>query len=595
MVMLLRKLRNGPVIKSLYILICFGIGGMIALPFFFQYRNPYELNLTLTQQLAKSLEKQETIDISSIKANVANVTNIRRQIFDLAIYLKKARLHARGSKTQRALKYASENMDAILRGFGTSFEAVTRRKLYKSSSMCPEYYVDKVYGHLIKNCSYSKRLEEIVTIIRLNYDLPADKEFTRDGYGSKIPVIIGDYSGNIKEKSNIVVKKMTSTITEGEALNMLMENVKTTYTLVLRNVTELDWNARIERLVREIEILNVNAVGGSIRNSDNIWSLGCHQRVYRNYTVVYEEGYDESLHDCAFCDHMDGPFLIKTKTLNEIKFDSKLSPMGLYEDFFMRLNTESAVCADSLFDMDFPRRSKVTKEWESFGRKRNLYRLKFSFGLTLNFGCDYEYPCQRKKGFVRSPCCIQELADLSYGFMDMCEKEGGSCQLNAGTILGAVKMYDVIPWEIDADLNFRCQDFNKLQNGGLKLMSKGITVRVERRSVCSPSAHPAQLGARSKHWHADIWSRDWIEPYEVRAEHRNLTKIPFNGRLLNGMRNPGLFARNMYPEIFFHQQHVKEGGIKKVHKFSKCPMKDNHDCIDNYYEDGNIQFHDPVA
>ncbi|XP_033743802.1 uncharacterized protein LOC117329779 isoform X2 [Pecten maximus] len=330
-------------------MLSFGMGSMLTLLVSFQLRCTN--SPSFLQSFKYSDTCTETIDISSIQVNVSNIP---RQIFDVAMYLKRARIHARGFKTRRALKYASEYMDAILKGFGTSFEDATTRKVYEPSSMCPEYYVDKAKGYKIRECSHAKPLEEIVTILRLDHGSSTDKEFIKDTYDKNIPMIVGDYGGNVKEQSNVRVKHMTSTTTEGDALNILMEEVKTKYTLVLRNVLELDSNARIERLVREIESLNVNAVGGAIRNSDNVWSLGCHQRVFRNYTVVYEEGYDESMHDCVFCDHVDGPFLIKTQILKQIKFDSSLTPMGLYEDFFMRLNTEVAICADSLFDMDFP-------------------------------------------------------------------------------------------------------------------------------------------------------------------------------------------------------------------------------------------------
>ncbi|XP_033743795.1 uncharacterized protein LOC117329774 [Pecten maximus] len=575
---------------NVYLVMCFILGGMLILQLFFQMRCTDNENYAPSPQYSDTCT--ETIDISTIKVNVSNIP---RQIFDVAMYLKKARIHARGSKTQRALKHASEHMDAILKGFGTSFEDATKRKVHEPSSMCPEYYVDKMNGYKIRECSHAKPLDQIVTILRLDHGSPTNTKFIKDTYDTNIPMIVGDYGGNVKEKSNVRVKNMASSVKEGDALNTLMKEVKTKYTLVLRNVIGLDSNARLERLVREIEILNLNAVGGAIRNSDNVWSLGCHQRVFQNFTMVYKEGYDESMHDCVLCDHVDGPFLIKTEKLNQIKFDSSLTSMGLYEDFFIRLNTEVAICADSLFDMDFPRRSKITNDWEKFGRKRNLYRLKFSFGLTIDFGCNYAYPCQRQKGFIRSPCCIQELADLSFGFMDMCEKINASCQLNAGSILSAVKMYNIIPWEADADLNFWCQDFTRLKNAGLKLSSRGIRVGVEHLSNCAPKAIPAQLGARSKHWHADIWSRDTMESYEVRSKLRNLTRIPHNGHLVNGMRNPALFARNMYSNIFLHRQHFREVGTKKIYIFSKCPKGDAHDCIDNYYTDGNIQFQDPIA
>ncbi|XP_069128941.1 uncharacterized protein [Argopecten irradians] len=557
------------------------------------------MQYTVNQDTLPSPQNSEMYSTSDIKLenlssfNV-NVSNILREISVAAKYLKKARIHSRGSKTQKALDYASKHVDAILRDFGSSFEEVTKRKMYESRNACPEYYVNKMNGYKIKECSHATPLEHIVTFVRLDHGSNIGTDFFKDGYGKNIRMVVGDYGGKVKESSNVLVRPMEAKITEGAALNILMKQVKTEYTLILRNATALDLNARIERLVREIEILNVSAVGGAIRNSDNVWSLGCHQRAFRNYTVVFNEGYDESMHDCQFCDHIDGPFLIKTTLLNQIQFDSDLTPMGLYEDFFMRLNGEVALCADALFDMDFPRRSAETKDWEKFGRKRNLYRLKFSFGLTINFGCNYDYPCKRQKGFIRSPCCIQELADLSYGFMNMCEQINASCQLNAGTILGAVKMYNVIPWEADADINYWCNDFQKLKINGLKLASIGIRVGTERNSPCKPGAAPAILGARSKHWHADIWSRDTVEPYEVRAKNRNVTRIPHNGHLLNGMRNPALFARNMYSNIFLHSQHHSEIGFKKIYKFTKCPISNNHDCLDNYYEDGNLQFGDPV-
>ncbi|OWF38496.1 uncharacterized protein LOC110466225 isoform X2 [Mizuhopecten yessoensis] len=575
-----------------YLVASFAIGTVLALQIFFLYRYTLDQNISSCPQFAEKCPTPETLDISSVPVDVSKIP---RQIFDVAMYLKRARLHARGYKTRTALKYACEHMDAILKGFKTSFEEVTRRKVDKPSSICPEYYVDKMNGYQIRNCSFSKPLEEIVTIVRLDYGSSADTKITRDTYGENIPVVVGDYGGKVKEQRNIRVKHMESTTTEGNALNILIQEVKTQYTLIVRNVTELDSNSRIERLVREIEILKVNAVGGAIRNSDNYWHLGCHQRVFRNYTLVYEEGYDESMHDCVFCDHVDGPFLMRTDKLKQVKFDGNLTPMGLYEDFFMRLNSDVALCPDALFDMDFPRRSDLTVEWEKFGRKRNLYKLKFSFGLVIHFGCNYDYPCKRRKGYIRSPCCIQELADANNEFMEMCEKVGASCQLNAGTNLGAVKMYKVIPWEADGDLNFHCNDFTKLRKAGLNLSSKGIRVGVEHISPCTPKATPAQLGAHTRHWHVDIWSRDTVESFTVRSEHRNLTKILHSGRIVSTMRNPALFARTMYPELFLHQQHYSEGGKITVYKFAKCPTVDSHDCIDHYYEDGNIQLNDPVA
>ncbi|XP_021373886.1 uncharacterized protein LOC110463548 isoform X1 [Mizuhopecten yessoensis] len=570
-----------------YFALCLGIGMVLALILITDIQSS-----TNHHVLSKTYTKSASLDTP---IDHVDVSDIKRQIIDVALYLKQARLHARGSKTSKALRYACEHMDRVLKRFGTSFENVTKRKEYKSDSVCPEYYVDNIYGYRVQNCSYSKRIEEIVTIVRLDYGSHADStKFFSNGYGGYISAVVGDYGGNIKEQNRTHVIHLASSIKEGEALNKLIARVKTKYTLVVKNMTALDSDSRIERLVREIERLQVTAVGGSIRNSDSVWSLGCHQRVLRNYTVAYEEGYDESMHDCVFCDHVDGPFLIRTDKLKQVQFDGNLTPMGLYEDFFMRLEGEVAVCPDAMFYMDSPRRSEITTDWEKFGRKRYLYKLKFSMGLTIHFGCNYPYQCKKGKGYVRSPCCVQELADLNNGVMEMCEKAGVPCQLNAGTHLGAVKLYKVIPWEIDGDIKFWCEDFRTLEKAGITLRSKGIKFGTDRKPRnCSASEQPSILSASSKHWHIDIWATSSITgSYILRSQIRDLTRIPHNGRLVYVNKNPALATRNVYPGLFRHKQHPSEGGGgTNVHnRFTSCLVVDNQDCIDSYYEEGNIQF-----
>lgn len=52
-------------------------------------------------------------------------------------------------------------------------------------------------------------------------------------------------------------------------------------------MTSFNIDTRQERLVREIESLDVVIAGGASRDQNGIWKLGCYQSSYANYSLVY--------------------------------------------------------------------------------------------------------------------------------------------------------------------------------------------------------------------------------------------------------------------------------------------------------------------
>lgn len=544
--------------------------------------------------------------------NIRNITEIDDRIIEIAQTLRVAQLHARGEKTTLALKNAEELMDSVLKDYGTSYNKVSRRKVFTSKSICPEYFVDPLYGfpqyevgYEIEKCSYASPIEKLVTVIMVIHGSNWKQlEHVMTGlrlYQNNIPVVIGIHMNSKSSfaDGNAEIIQIPKDASEGDALNTLIPRVRTEYTLIARDVIDFNHDARIDRLVREIERLNVSVVGGSIRNSDSIWNMACHQRAFQNSIVVYKEGYDESLHDCVFCDHIDGPYLIRTDKLNGLMFDGTITPMGLYEDFFMRIENEVAVCPDSLFYVDFPKRRKETTSWESFRKKRNLYKLTFSSGPAIEFGCSYSYPCELEKGYVRSPCCIKELADTNNDAMKMCEASGIICEFQAGTLLGAVKLGQTIPWEIDGDIRVWYENFTILGKAGEMLQEKGYSF-VKHASVggCNTTSKVMLSNGyyyvNSKHWFVEMYTYCGMDSYDLMSKQLNRTKVLHNGYAAYATRNPPLVVRNMYPQYLGHVQHFREDGVWNIHRFSKCKEENRHDCIDRYYEDGNLQFDGPI-
>ncbi|XP_060599072.1 uncharacterized protein LOC132752724 [Ruditapes philippinarum] len=188
--------------------------------------------------------------------------------------------------------------------------------------------------------------------------------------------------------------------------------------------------------------------------SNGHWWKGCYQSVYRNFTLKYKEGYDESFQGCMYCDYSKGPFLSSTKYIKRNSFQDLNEDGGLFEDWFLRVyqkGEEGIVCPDSMFDT-IP--NPVSSEsWNLFLDIWNLFQIRIPGGITVRKRCG-------KKESSSSPskamsfCKYLDTTEAVKVVMRSCEEVRMICELQEGTTLGAVKMEKTIPWDIDYDIRF---------------------------------------------------------------------------------------------------------------------------------------------
>lgn len=139
--------------------------------------------------------------------------------------------------------------------------------------------------------------------------LASDEKISQD--------IITELSLNIK---NVVFK----TLTYGESWSKLLQEVKTPYVLFAPDITHFTDDVNLERLVRVLsENQGTIIAGGSYRNLQGKWNIGCLQAMFTNWTVYFRGGYYRSFDDCIVCDVLSGPFLAKTEELRQVGIDKK--------------------------------------------------------------------------------------------------------------------------------------------------------------------------------------------------------------------------------------------------------------------------------
>ena len=414
-----------------------------------------------------------------------------------------------------------------------------------SAVVCPEVYRGSIHGYPFyrqgfetEECSFKKDMKEHVSLIFDDVvvtEKAGDKATNfshRTGLTGPVTGFLAFFDSvyrlfprirthfilgkNWNQRSYNEIKEKTasnvfasfhslrnSAYSKAELLKNIIDEVNTNYVLIAPSLTHFTNDVNLERLLRVLSTReNIFVAGGSFRNLTGYWSNSCLQMQLKNYTLAYKSGYHRSFAECLVCDYISGPFMAKVAPLKQIRFhlDSK---HGLYRDLFLRIKqtysslhpglghggrTAVVSCPDVMFHTQVP---QVTdEELVDFANKHDIKKIVEADGRVRWFGCRRGIKhrkgekCPVKSGLAVPPCCLENLGDAIKFVMEQCDRNNATCELQEGTLLGAVKLNKVLPWERDADITFLTADFPKLVKLGDVFHQEGYGI-VEI-SKCDP-------------------------------------------------------------------------------------------------------------
>ncbi|CAK9291944.1 unnamed protein product, partial [Gordionus sp. m RMFG-2023] len=300
----------------------------------------------------------------------------------------------------------------------------------------------------------------------------------------------------------------------------IREIVKTPYILIAKNAITLSATPNISRLLFEMIKTNWDVLGGAVKLTNGSWYMNCYQSKLADYHWSLTPGYRTSHGECLHCDYMEGPLLIKSTILStpakqtaENNYDAGNS---LIEDLFMNLllkkTFKTGICPDSLFVIEnppwlslsslLPYEINLSRYYWPMMYKWNLEKISFGRSLeyTVNIPCkiypsigDYlrsheSFILQKWKGKcfkidrdkLLSPCCRARFLEMLTFVFETCRTYDIDCELQEGTLLGAVKLGNILPWDRDGDITFLSSHFAKLsalygvfKNAGYELLESG--------------------------------------------------------------------------------------------------------------------------
>ncbi|XP_060605657.1 uncharacterized protein LOC132758143 [Ruditapes philippinarum] len=541
----------------------------------------------------------------------------REKVTSLAKYLRKAQNHVRGFKTSHYLQKSISIMNAILKEMDIDVGKLYERSNVNSTSVCSETFMGSGFGYpwyregFKKNdCDYSVPMSNLVTVVKYIKVNSSDIESSI----VKLKTIISTYN-EVIANGNILIA-VDSTIlktdfapkykhlkllqskykSEGSALNKLIEEVKTPYVLVARDVNNFTSDIRLQRLVGEIESLTVVAAGGAFREPNGHWRKGCFQSIYQNYTLKYMEGYDESFHECLFCDYIQGPFVTTTEYLSKNLFHDLDENNGLYEDWFLRVSLngqETITCPDSMFHVDMQNKSSVSN-LVKFAQKWDVFEIYTPTGITYRRSCGISKPSSRPSRAL-SPCTLKVNNEAAKVFMRVCESTRSICELQASSTLGAVKLGKALPWEYDWDVRVLATNITQCKVIIPALQKAGFRFKSFEKE-CGKSDLDRGVFHRSisyRGYNGDLHGILLMSSAELIKSGLAPTKVLLDGQWVNVPGNPGMSLRHQYgQELYQHAEHWRytKNNIYETNKFLPCTRKGSQDCLDNFNADGDLQF-----
>lgn len=498
--------------------------------------------------------------------------------------------------------------------------------------ICPEKFLGKslTYGYpffrkgfATLNCTQFVPVKDLVTVVfddvYTSVINPPAYERVLRGLSRHFPEVNvvyitkdGSARGVRDMKNNVKVVPVDGTIRKGEMWSQALEGVKTKYVLIAPNLVDVDDDVDLKRLIRILSHNpDVAIASAAYRTRNGHWDIGCQQMSFRNYTLTLQGGYYLSFWECVVCDFAPGPWLARTQELKQLQFDQSLD-FGVFHDIFWKMKKMKRIavsCPDVMFNID--QAGGKDAGYLNFARKYDIKKIVEPNGRVRWYGCRRGIKhrrgssCSRPKGLGVPPCDLENLADAIKLIMKECEEAGLFCELQEGTLLGAVKFNKVLPWERDADLTFLTANYTAFKNLGQRFTAAGFTFRPNDNSVwcCADGRQAGGKFAMSiDGWSIELYGQHLMESEMLVARGEAPTKVDFAGQMVTVMRNPGLFARNRYGKnIYRHQEHWLDRGkssgwhFYNPGKFEKCPDEGHSGCLSQYSIDGNMQFDNNIC
>uniref|UniRef100_A0A7M5X1Z9 Uncharacterized protein n=1 Tax=Clytia hemisphaerica TaxID=252671 RepID=A0A7M5X1Z9_9CNID len=444
-----------------------------------------------------------------------------------------------------------------------------------------------------------------------------------------------------KSTFNRIYNRKDNTLAKN--LLFLASKSSTKYVMLTRRLRKIHHEFNIKDFVDPLMKGSSDVISGSVLYPDGHWSSGCYQSklIWSQYKVQF--GFDVMYQQQkVLCDYVDGPFAMDRDVLLGYLEARKDCPDELvYPDIIYNMAKQLKIMKShlsSLFYMekwcDFENLTR--NNWLDFAIKndisefhRGTYNKRFEF-TYIESKVKCEKFMAKTKTMFEQRACMRDLHKMMINTSKLFDKLGYQYSIYAGSGLGALKLQDSLPWDIDEDFLFRSQNFTSLVKHESEWKKLGMSFSKGQCEACPRTISDTNrwscgyIRIYKGKWNIEVWGF-YIFPSDMYKNPRGIfktmqkvkkksfptsrikggvnTKLYIGGHWQPNRPNPGLYARSRYGlDVLKHVQHWRQQGLKTswllYHtkpKFEACTKEGHHLCMDQYLADGSIQFQQPWA
>ena len=281
----------------------------------------------------------------------------------------------------------------------------------------------------------------------------------------------------------MIFKHCAENENESKTWKKLADKVTTPFVFVALNLKAFPDNwGNFERALRLlINSKNIAVLSPATKNvQSGHWKSHCWQAEMAQYKLILTPGYFQSQCDCMKCTLLwedYGPFVTKTKHLTNFLDPNLGSPYLMFTDFFLRLKlSEQNIlsCPDLMVETIIANHSTANLDWLSLAQKWQFQQVSIDHGPAdekiAEFTCqDIHKVCEPEKqtqSFLAPLCCSRGANHIVRVLDTISTQLDIHYELDSGSLLGAVKLNNFIPWDIDGDVYIDTQDMKHFHHNG---------------------------------------------------------------------------------------------------------------------------------
>ena len=194
-----------------------------------------------------------------------NPPGLEHLLSNIAKKLRKAAIHVKSMKTRQSLMSANNDLVNLYTLLNLNYSEVQTINITKAISVCPEILAtnpERGASHQDKRwvtakCNYAKKLTELITIVYVAQKESDVSQFLSSKNKSNLShlktIICANFPVDAKVKSTNEVEILENINgPQGMLWNEVVSKVKTEYTFIAKDVSDLDNNANLERYARNL-------------------------------------------------------------------------------------------------------------------------------------------------------------------------------------------------------------------------------------------------------------------------------------------------------------------------------------------------------